>query len=196
MNVLVYDRNCPRLSLAWRAGAVLYKRLGRIDAVRAVDSWVDALACLARFEHAIDEIQYWGHGHWGEALVGCEVLDATSFEPGHRHRSDLEAIRERLAPDALIWFRTCETFGAERGHDFAQRLADFTGARVAGHTHVIGFHQSGLHGLRPGMRPRWSADEGLVRGTAAAPERAAWSHPWRPRTITCLRGDVPAAWFD
>jgi hypothetical protein len=195
LRVLVFDRTCPRLSLAWRAGARLYRRLGRIDVVRGVASWSDALGWLAAVAEPIHELQYWGHGKWGALLADREVLDASALQPGHAYRSDLDAIRERLAPDALIWLRTCETFGAQRGHDFAQRLADFTGARVAGHTHVIGFHQSGLCGLRPGMTPHWSVDEGIVRGTADTPERAAWSHPFRPRTITCLRGDVPADWF-
>ena len=104
-------------------------------------------------------------------------------------------LREKLAPDALIWFRTCETFGARAGIGFAERLADFTGARVAGHTHVIGFHQSGLHGVAPGTRADWSEDEGLVEGTAESPRRSHGSAPWRAHTITCLAGEVPARWF-
>ena len=81
------------------------------------------------------------------------------------------------------------------GIDFAERLADFLGARVAGHTYVIHFHQSGLHGLAPGCRADWAPDEGIVEGTAAEPRRARRSAPWEPRTITCLAGRVPAAWF-
>ena len=38
------------------------------------------------------------------------------------------ALRERLAPNALVWFRTCETFGASAGHDFARAWTDFSGA--------------------------------------------------------------------
>jgi len=78
--------------------------------------------------------------------------------------------------------------------DFAERLADFLGARVAGHTYVIGFHQSGLHGLAPGVRADWSAVEGLAEGPwmrrCARSRRAVGA-----RTITCLHGDVPPAWF-
>lgn len=76
------------------------------------------------------------------------------------------------------------------------RLADWSGARVAGHTRVIGFHQSGLHGLSPGMRPSWSVAEGLARGTPDAPELAEGSRPWAPNTITCLHNSVPDAWID
>jgi hypothetical protein len=94
-----------------------------------------------------------------------------------------------------VWFRTCETFGAARGIDFARRLADHLGARVAGHTFVIGFHQSGLHGLAPGCAADWSGDEGLSEGKAEDPRRARSSSPWAPRTITCLTGRVPEEWF-
>jgi hypothetical protein len=198
MRLLVFDRTCRRLSLAWRAGAQLYRRLGRIDAARGVASWDEALEWLASHER-ITELQYWGHGKWGAALVDrTDVLDARRFD-------ELAPVFERLAPPAspkgerdvapLIWFRTCETFGARVGIEFAEQLAERSGARVAGHTHVIGFHQSGLHGLAPGARADWSPDEGLAAGSADAPERARGSRPWRPRTITCLDNTVPAAWF-
>jgi hypothetical protein len=194
MKLLVFDRTERLLSLAWKSGERLYRGLGRFDATRGVASWHEAFAWLAT-QPAIHELQYWGHGRWGRALVDDDVLDAAALQPGHALHAGLEALRERLVPDALIWFRTCETFGAHAGLDFAERLANWTGARVAGHTHVIGFHQSGLHGLAPGVRPDWSADEGLVAGTPEAPERARRSAPWRPRTVTCLAGQVPAAWF-
>jgi len=118
------------------------------------------------------------------------VLDVSAIGAGR-----LAALREQLAPGALVWFRTCETLGAAAGIDFAERLADFLGARVAGHTYVIGFHQSGLHGLPPGTRADWSPTEGLADGTAEAPRRAKWSHRLAPRTITCLGGEVPEPWF-
>jgi hypothetical protein len=196
LRLLVFDRTCPRLSRFWRAGAKLYRALGRIDAALGVTSWDEGLGWLAAQQGQITEIQYWGHGKWGCALVDRQdVLDAHALAPGHALYPHLRAIRERLAPDALIWLRTCETFGARPGIAFAERLADWTGARVAGHTFVIGFHQSGLHGLSPGIRADWSADEGLAAGTGETPERARWSGPLAPRTITCLAGQVPAAFF-
>jgi hypothetical protein len=196
MKVILYDRTCVRtrgrLSPIWATGARLYRRLRRVDAVTGVASWSEAFTWLTAQREPIREIQYWGHGKWGSALVGDDVLDHASM--AGQHRDGLAAVRERLAADALVWFRTCETLGAHAGHDFAQRFADLLGARVAGHTYVIGFHQSGLHGLAPGMRPCWSADEGLAEGTAAQPQRAKWSHPWEPRTITCLSSSLPR-WF-
>ena len=192
MRVLVHDRTAGGLSRAWAAGSALYRGLGRLDAAQSVTSWDDAFAWLRTLDQPISELQYWGHGKWGCALVDDDVLDASSLTS---RRPQLEALREQLAPDALVWFRTCETLGARRGIDFAERLADFLGARVAGHTHVIHFHQSGLHGLSPGMRADWSPDEGLVEGTADEPRRAKSSAPWLPRTITCLAGRVPDRWF-
>jgi hypothetical protein len=192
MRALVYDRTQGQLTRIWGAGSVLYRGLRRLDAVRGVTSWDEALAWLGSQTEPIDEIQYWGHGHWGRAYVHTDVLEARSLV---QRAKQMAAIRERLSPNALLWFRTCETLGAHLGQDFAQRLSDYFGARVAGHTHIIGFHQSGLHGLHPGERPHWSAEEGLHAGTAAAPQQALHSAPWRTRTITCLGGKVPEAWF-
>jgi hypothetical protein len=197
--LLVYDRTCKggnggNLTHAWSLGSKLYKGLRRIDAAHGVTSWDEALDWLASQKEPIDEIQYWGHGKWGYALVDDDRLDASALENGPR-RAKLEAVAERLTPDALVWFRCCEVFGAKRGIDFAERLADFLGVRVAGHTYVIGWHQSGLHGLSPGVRADWAADEGLVEGTPDAPVKGKWSTPWAPHTISCLSNTVPADWF-
>lgn len=195
LRLLVFDRTAPGLRHAWRTGAVLYRRLGRIDAAFGTSSWADALDWLAGAREPIGEIQYWGHGHWGRVLVGEDILDASALYAGHRLHTRLEGVRERLAPDALVWLRTCEAFGANAGHDFALRLADWLGTRVAGHTFVIGALQSGLHGLLPGHTPDWPTGEGLAEGTPASPMRARRSAPGQPRTVTCFDGRVPSDWF-
>ncbi|MEO8554280.1 MAG: DUF4347 domain-containing protein [Kofleriaceae bacterium] len=195
MKYLVFDKTDGALSFTWARGAQLYRSLGRIDGAIGVASWREAFAWLVAQPGPIDELQYWGHGKWGCVMADDDALDTRALAPAHAKHRELEAVRAQLAPDALIWFRTCETFGATSGLDFAARFADWTGVRVAGHTHIIGFHQSGLHGVAPGVTPDWRADEGLARGSAEAPERARKSAPWRPHTITCLAGQVPAAWF-
>lgn len=199
MRVLVYDRTCVRtrghLSPVWATGAVLYRAAGRLDAARGVASWAEALDWVARLPEPVTELQYWGHGTWGRAWVGADALDAGALVTGHRLASSLVAARRRLIPGALIWFRTCETFGARAGIAFAEQLADHLGARVAGHTFVVNVLQSGLHGLEPGARADWSPYEGLAAGTPDAPLGARASSPWAPRTITCLHGSVPPAWF-
>lgn len=201
LRLLIYDqtdrgRLAVGLSTAWRAGATLYRGLGRLDAIRGVVDWEQALDWLAGVDadQPIDEIQFWGHGKWGSVMVDRVSLDAAALEPGHLHHRRLCAIRERMAPGALWWFRTCETFGADSGHDFARRWTDFFGRRAAGHTYVIGYWQSGLHSLEPGERPGWSAAEGLEEGTAGEPHKALWSRWWEPNTISCLSGAIPAGY--
>jgi hypothetical protein len=200
LRLLIYDRTCrgtglPGLSTAWAAGARLYRARGLLDAHYAAASWGDALRFLAteQPERALGEVQFWGHGKWGDARIASEVLDERALLQRHALCPELSRVRARLAPGALWWFRTCETFGAERGLRFATAWTDFLGARAAGHTYIIGFWQSGLHVLEPGATPDWSPDEGLARGTARAPEQALWSRPGEPNTITCLQGVLPDA---
>jgi hypothetical protein len=199
LRLVVYDatqraRPPKLLGYSWQYGTHLYRALGRVDAAHGARGFASALEWLKKCQPSrpIQELQFWGHGKWGQIFIDRESLDRSVLSPAHRHHAAFQAVRERLAPDALLWFRTCETFGAERGHDFASALADATGARVAGHTFVIGFFQSGLHCLRPGAQPRWSATEGLARGSAEQPEMALPSTPTAPNTITCLDGEIPA----
>lgn len=202
LRLMIYDRTCrgqdgrAPLSLAWQAGDGLYRGLGRLDAAKGAESWPEALDWLATYDgdRPIGEIQFWGHGRWGCALIDGRRLDVGSLAKPSPLRPRLEAVRERLTDDGLWWFRTCETLGATAGHELARRWTDFFGGRVAGHTYIIGVWQSGLHSLRAGEAPRWSAAEGLAEGTPDAPRRALGAAPWRPRTISCLRGTIPAGW--
>src|SRR5262245_22928418 len=167
LRLLIYDRTChgrrglPGLSSAWWAGARLYRVRGLLNGVCAAASWSEALDFLAghRPGCAISEVQFWGHGKWGDARVGNELLDERALLRGHPLRQRLCAVRDRLAPRALWWFRTCETFGADRGQHFARAWTDFLGSRAAGHTYVIGYWQSGLHVLEPGAAPDWAPEE-------------------------------------
>ncbi|RYZ04028.1 MAG: DUF4347 domain-containing protein [Myxococcales bacterium] len=198
LRLIVYDRTqrlrAPRaLGYSWQYGTYLYGALGRTDGAYGARDFGGALRFLTTYEPSrpIRELQFWGHGKWGKIFVDRDALDRRVLEPGHRYHDLFRAFRQRLTPDALLWFRTCETLGARAGQDFAQALGDATGARVAGHTFVIGFFQSGLHCLKPGQTPDWSATEGLSSGTAEAPERAHASTPDAPNTITCLDGRIP-----
>jgi len=189
----------PRLGLthSWQVGGALYAALGRLDDRRGFANWGAALTWLAdhRSLEPIGEIQFWGHGKWGCAKIDREDLDVEILDRAHPDHDKLLAIRERMRPRGdqppLWWFRTCETFGAERGHEFARAWASFFGCRAAGHTYIIGPYQSGLHTLDPGELPGWSAREGLIEGTADAPRRALWSTRREPNTITCLHGRIP-----
>jgi hypothetical protein len=202
MRLLIYDDTCRGggaplgLTHSWIAGALLYRGLGRLDAARGVTTWSEGLRFLIEQPGSalIDEIQFWGHGKWGEARVGGERLDRRALDAAHPLNTLLGDVSARLAPSALVWFRTCETFGAEAGHAFAREFASFTGARVAGHTFIIGPWQSGLHSIAPGEIPRWSSSEGIALGDSRSPQRALWSGPKRPHTISCLHGEIPAGY--
>jgi hypothetical protein len=199
LRLLIFDRTCrgprllPGLSHAWGAGQHLYRGLGRLDAGFGAASWDQALGWLADQggDAPIAEVQFWGHGNWGNVRLAGEILDRTALAPGHRLQPALARVRARMLPgeQGLWWFRTCETFGTTAGHDFARAWTRYFGCRAAGHTHVIGFWQSGLHALLPGAEPHWSVAEGLRPGAAAT--LAASSRPGAPNTITCLHGRVP-----
>ena len=104
-----------------------------------------------------------------------------------RHQAETVLLR-LVRGTGLWWFRTCSTFGTARGQAFARAWANFLGCRVAGHTFLIGLHQSGLHSLGPGASPSWSVDEGV------AGEVPLWSRPGAPNTITCFHGKIPAGY--
>jgi len=198
LRLVIYDatqrsRRPRALGFSWQYGTHFYRALGRVDGAYGASSFADAFAWLGKHEpsRAIAELQFWGHGKWGSVFIDREPLDRDLLRPGHRHHAAYSAFRERLTPDALLWFRTCETLGARPGQDFAAALGDATGARVAGHTFVIGFYQSGLHCLRPGQAPHWPDTEGLARGSAVQPELALTSSPAAPNTVTCLTGCIP-----
>jgi len=198
LRLVVYDatqrsRRPRALGLSWQYGTTLYRALGRVDAAYGARSFADALTWLGTHQpqRPIAELQVWGHGKWGQVFIDRESLGRDVLRPGHRHHATFEVFRRRLVPDALLWFRTCETLGARAGQDFAAALGEASGARVAGHTYVIGFYQSGLHCLRPGVAPHWSDTEGLERGSPERPEAARASSPAAPNTITCLSGRIP-----
>jgi hypothetical protein len=191
---MLFDRTCrggrlrPGLSHAWAAGGRLYHRLGRIDHWYGAASWGEGLDWLADVacDQPIAEIQYWGHGRWGGLWMANELLVTTALEPGHRHHARLAAIKARMTPESLWWFRCCDVFGTEAGHDFARRWTRFFGCRAAGHTHTIHVLQSGLHVLGPDEEPAWSVTEGVRPGV----DRASRSSPFAPNTISFLHGRV------
>jgi hypothetical protein len=197
LRLMLFDPTCPGplpltgLSDSWRWGGRLYGLLGRLDGWHAAASWAEGLQWLATHQPSrrIGEIQYWGHGRPGQLFHGRAALDRAALQDGHALRPALEAIRGRLAgPEALWWFRTCLTFAGAEGHAFAQAWTGFFGARAAGHTHVIGPLQPGLHSLRPGAAPHWPVTEGADQ--LDKPSDTGWLVK-APNTITCLTGRIP-----
>lgn len=192
------DFNIPLgLTHSWFVGGRLYKRFGAIDTFQGFRQWHRALdwAATVHPEQKIDHIQFWGHGSPGKVWLNNEALSVDAFDGPYKDL--LKAVRDRLTDDAVIWFRTCSTFGADRGRRFARRWAECMGCRVVAHTHNIGFFHGGLRSLRPGQDPGWPREEGIAEGTAETPLKMkmtglAW---WRyPNTITCLHNEFPDDW--
>ena len=191
-------RSAERIGLApvWWLGARTHRLLGGADAWCGVDSWDEALGwardVATRRGRPIGSLQAWGHGGWGFMRLGQTRLDAAGLEPASALGTSLDALAGALAgPEALVWLRCCSAFGSE-GRHFARMLADRLGCRVAGHTHVIGFFQSGTHSIAPGVDPSWDPTEGVIvrEGQAAS---ARGSSPFAPNTVTCMHLDLPAA---
>jgi hypothetical protein len=201
--ILIFDGTARAgeapLRAAWRVGAHLYRQLGRVDSAFGASSWNEALAWIAATsaEGTVEELQYWGHGTWGKVHIASDALSIESMLPGHPHERGLQTLRNRLLPSgrALVWFRTCETFGARAGQTFAQNLSRLLHAKVAGHTHVIGALQSGLHGLHPNASPHWSPEEGIQTGTPEAPVQAHQSSRQAPNTLHFMNSKIPPNWF-
>ena len=91
VRILIYDQHCRGpgksrwLSRSFRAGASLFGGARFFDAVIPSTSWAQALRETLRVAHhqSIDEIQVWGHGKWGRALIGDDTLDASALsQPG------------------------------------------------------------------------------------------------------------------
>jgi hypothetical protein len=194
LRLMVYDRNDSAgrlLVTSWKMGGLLYNTLGRLDAWKGCGTWAEAFEWLSTYRtpEPLAEVQFWGHGKWGRAMIGETTLDETMLAPSHPQHQALLSVRTRLVPGTgLWWFRTCSTFGTAKGHAFAQAWTKFLGCRAAGHTFIIGLHQSGLHSLGPDEIPAWSIDEGVDSGVAL------WSGPSAPNTITCFEGKIPAGY--
>lgn len=193
LRLMIYDATQRTgLSQSWFIGGALYERLRWLDDCAGFNSWEDALSWVIdrslKSSQKIAQIQFWGHGNRGAAYLNGEALNEHACA-SQRWSKLLGEVRWHLAPGASIWFRTCGTFGGERGHAFARNWAMGMGCRIAGHTHVIGPFQSGLHSLMPHQRPHWSQHEGYEVGGDMTV-----SSPWAPNTITCLNGSIPSGW--
>lgn len=184
----------PGLTPIWHAGAFLHRIARAADDHLAASSWGEALAWIERTSRErgrkVASIQVWGHGGWGWMQLGETRLDSDALRPHHALAPALDALQGCLAgPDALFWLRCCSAFG-HTGRSFAQALSTRLGCKVAGHTHIIGFWQSGTHSLRPGEAPGWDPREG-VRFQSGAATAALWSSAAAPNTISCLSIGLP-----
>ena len=185
----------PGLTPIWRAGAFLHCLARAADGRLAASSWGEALSWVARTSHErgrkVGSVQVWGHGGWGWMQLGETRLDQSALRPGHALAPAIDALCDCLAgPEALFWLRCCSAFGHTTGRHFARELAARLGAKVAGHTYIIGGLQSGTHSLRPGEEPGWDPREG-VRYQGGEAIAALWSAADAPNTISCFSIGLP-----
>jgi hypothetical protein len=187
--IMLYDATDSKgwLTRSWAFGAQLYRTFRALDEIYPVYSWTEALNIIAESEAT--EVQFWGHGGPGCALIGEEYLNSRSLKPQHSHYQLLTDAAQSMGPSATWWFRTCSTFHGASGKHFGQELAQLMGCRIAAHTHIIGPFQSGLHTLQPGQVPQWSDEEGL-----GSDGKILMSMPWHKNTINCLVGRIPQGW--
>lgn len=193
------DATQDGLALSWKWGGKLYQMFHRFDLVISALSWEHAIEQILykTQDCPIGEIQFWGHGWPGAAFVGSDRLDIYDFLEGHRSElaNFLIQLSSQLDADSLVWFRTCATFCGAKGQAFAYHLSDLLGCTVAGHTHIIGPWQAGLHTLKPHQDPYWSVGEGIAEGTPSRVKKAKTSTPFTsPNGISCLTSKIPKGW--
>jgi len=185
MKITIYDRNPGPgigqwfLKTSWAVGCWFQKFVGAVDEYYGAKSWDDASSWINSLEGKFESIQYWGHGSPGDVWLAGNNPSPTRFA----------VLKERLAPGAVIWFRTCSTFQGPRGHSFSGQLADMLNCTVAGHTRIIGLLQGGLHTRQPNTYPSWPTTEGEFP--------KSWLPAWAKfgnNTITCFSTKIPKGW--
>jgi hypothetical protein len=197
--VVVYDaseeKRNPFLRASWYWGAKLYVRRGRLtpdpdddfDTYFGAWSFDEMLDWLLKLSGDIARLDYWGHGAPGGIYCDQKRWGALEFKGKYKDR--LNALGEKLTPQALVWFRTCATFHGVVGQEFATRWSEGLGVTVAAHTYNIGPWQSGLHTIGPGEEPSWSKREGADKNG-----RLQSSGPWAPNTVFCTDATLPEGW--
>lgn len=184
------------LTFSWFAGGRLYRWVRWLDKCKGVESWDEALDWLIEQgkKEPISMIQYWGHGYWGRAYIGNKSMKRLNTLEGDPWRLKLEELSGLMTDDAVWWWRTCQTYGSEYGHRFAKHFTNILNCKTVGHTHIIGFRQSGGQVLMPGEEPKWSVDEGIKERPPGRWPVAKRSSLRAPNTILCLQGFVPDNW--
>jgi len=178
------------LSHEWTVGGRLYRALRWVDECKGFSNWTEALEWLANVhpEEKITQIQVWGHGAPGRSWMGKTQVNAKSFQ---EHGAVLEAIKNRMDSNSVIWFRNCGVFAGNKGQHFAKEWARNMNCVIAAHTYIIGIFQAGLNTLRPGQEPLWSPLEGIEKGTAARPVKLKNSVLGSEKNITLLHSKLP-----
>lgn len=188
MRVNIYDKkpgpgvNQWFLKTFWWFGCFIQKLFGKVDDYYGATSWDDALTWLSsKPDGTLSSIQYWGHGSPGAVYLAGEVLSWSKF---------ITAVRSKVTPASLVWWRVCSSFQGPQGYVFSKKLADELNCTIAGHTREIGPMQGGLHTRKPQTDPSWPLTEGEL------PKSWLTSIGWAGgnNTIFCLTTKIPDGW--
>jgi hypothetical protein len=184
MRVTIYDRNPGPgvgqwfLSLSWVLGCFIQKLFGAVDKYYGAKSWEDAYKWLGE-QGQLSSVQYWGHGSPGTVWLAGRQISTDEF---------IAALKSKVSPESIIWFRTCSTFQGAAGYRFSAKLCDELNCVVAGHTRIIGLLQGGLHTRRPLQAPSWPIDEAEL-------PKAQWPYlKSGNNTISCFATKIPKGW--
>lgn len=185
MRVTIYDKVAwPGfmqwcLKTSWLLGCVFQKLVGAVDDYYGASSFADAEAWL-KTKGPLTSIQYWGHGSPGVIWLAGEAVPTKAWV----------SLKTLLSgPDAILWFRVCDSFQGASGQNFSRLLANNLNCTIAGHTRIIGLWQGGLYTRTPHSDPSWSVSEG---------GEPSWLREdfkfWNKHTIFCLRTSIPKGW--
>lgn len=198
LDLMFYDSSDwagKQLRFSWITGGKFYKLFRSVEHHDGFDNWIDALNWISEVEpnKKINSIQFWGHGSPGRVWINGDALSIRSLTYDSPHYYFLKKIKERLATDSTIWFRSCNVFTGSDGKFFSIAFSQFMQSRIAGHTYIVGPWQSGLHTIKPGQRPSWNISEGLKKEEDGKIKKL-WSMPWEKNTIFCLTNKIPEGW--
>lgn len=198
LDIMIYDSSDwagKQLRFSWITGGKFYKLFHSIEHHAGFDNWQEAFEWILSVEpdRKINSIQFWGHGSPGRVWINGDALSIRSLTEQSQHYIMLKKLKDRMAKDSVIWFRSCNVFSASEGRFFSIAFCQFMQTKIAGHTYIVGPWQSGLHTIKPGQRPSWDLSEGLKK-TEDGKIKKLWSTPWEKNTVFCLNNKIPEGW--
>ena len=163
----------------WRTPRILEMAHTQANLVMGASNWDDAItkiidACtsIKRNGKPLGVIQFWGHGMPGVPMMGEHRLSYPAFKD---NSSSLYArlcqMRDLISPATYLWFRCSSFFSGEMGRNAVEHFTNFFRCKLVGHTHKIGFIQSGCYVVDIKDKPRWPVTD------------AAQSFFYEPNTI-------------
>ncbi len=175
--LLIYDA-VPEafVNQTWSAGAKMFA--SKFDRVIAGKSWDDIVAKLAASDVVYDEVQFWGHGSFGEIYVAGRTAPKKFWIELATH----------VKKSSYVWLRVCSFAATQSGKHEMVRLADQLDCTILANTFSIGQWgvQSGLKSVNSSHLPNWPDSEGWNGRTCIG------SAPWRPETVTALQMSIPS----